>query len=73
MLFKKGQRYSATIRLGMLESLAGNEIIKGKLADAGFSDIVVTGTGRERSATGLWPGETQEADMPSQVENVKAI
>ncbi len=33
---KRGRRYRATISLGLLESLAGNDMIAGRLRAAGF-------------------------------------
>ena len=67
------QKYSATIKLGFFEKLAGNNTIKQKLVDAGFIDVSVTGEGSTRTAIGTWPGETREVDLPSQVSSIKLI
>ena len=39
---QQGKRYRATITLGGIERWASNEMIAGRLRDAGFSDVAVT-------------------------------
>ncbi len=65
-----GQRYNAEISLGMLESLAGNDTIRNKLTDAGFTNVLVTGSGSNRRATGTWNGPTRAVELPKQVTRV---
>jgi hypothetical protein len=70
---QQGKRYRATIKLGWLERLAGNETIAEKLRSAGFSDVSVSGTGGTRIAEAVWAGEDATGDMPAQVIEVIAI
>ena len=69
----QGKRYRATIKLSGLERWASNGIIAGRLQDAGFSEVVVTGEGAMRVAEALWPKPDATAEMPSQIEDVKEI
>ncbi len=67
---QQGKRYRAAIKLGWLESWASNETIAGKLRDAGFTEVVVSGSGYERTAEALWPIESATAEMPPQIVSV---
>lgn len=67
---QQGKRYRATIKLGWLESWADNETIAGKLREAGFTEVVVSGNGYERTAEALWPKESASAEMPPQITKV---
>jgi hypothetical protein len=67
---RQGRRYRATLRLGFVERLASNDMIAGKLREAGFTEVSVSGSGAERVAEGLWPGPDATANMPSQVVDV---
>jgi hypothetical protein len=67
---REGRRYRAIFSLGFLERLATNDMIAGKLREAGFTQVSVSGSGATRVAEGLWPGPDATADMPSQVINV---
>jgi hypothetical protein len=54
----RNKRYRATIRLGLLEQLAGNAAIADALQEAGFTDVTVEGAGatslpRRRGPRGL--------------------
>jgi len=68
-----GRRYTADIELGYFEAIAGNAMIKDKLEDAGFINVIITGDGRRRTARGQWGGETRSVDLPSQVKNVRMV
>ncbi len=70
---EKNTKYQAEIKLDVLESFASNDMIKQKLAQAGFKEIVVEGKGASRSATGIWPGETQTAEIPKQISSIKKL
>ncbi len=70
---KRGRRYQAKISLGLLESLAGNDVIAGRLQTAGFTDVSVKGSGSTRYAEGIWPREDASAEMPAQVSAVTEI
>jgi hypothetical protein len=67
---RQGKRYRAILALGFLERLASNEMIAAKLRDAGFAEVIVSGSGADRVAEGLWPGADATAEMPPQVINV---
>ena len=67
---RQGKRYRATISLGWLERWASNETIAGKLRDAGFTEVVVQGSGGTRTAQALWPGPDATAEMPTQITEV---
>lgn len=68
MSLLKGQRYHATISLGMFERFAGNEKIQVRLEEAGFERLVVTGSGGYRDAFGTWAREdAHDVELPSQV------
>jgi len=70
---EQDKKYQAVIELGVIEKLAGNEVIAGKLKDAGFKFVQVTGSGSQRNATGVWAKASQRAPLPSQVKKVNKI
>lgn len=70
---RRGRRYRATISLGLLESLAGNDIIAAKLRAAGFDEVSIRGSGGTRHAEALWPKDDATAEMPAQVSAVTEI
>lgn len=70
---RRGRRYRASISLGLLESLAGNDVIADRLREAGFIDVSVNGAGATREAEGLWPNEDVTAELPEQISAVTEI
>jgi len=70
---EKGKRYRATITLGLLQSVAPNDMVAARLREAGFTDVAVAGTGRTRTAEGLWPRESASAEIPSEITDITAI
>ena len=68
-----GSRYVATLRLGFFEGVASNDMVAAKLRDAGFTDVSVTGSGRDRMAGGEWGGPSQTVELPEQITHVKVI
>ncbi len=71
---RHGKRYRATVVLSFLQQLAAtNEMIAGKLAEAGFRDVKVTGTGGTRMAEALWPGPDTTAPLPDELRDVTEI
>lgn len=67
---QQGQRYRATVTLGFFEKAASDDMIKGKLEDAGFSNVTITRiSSSERIAEGVWPGASQSVDLPSQIKD----
>jgi hypothetical protein len=70
---RKGRRYQATITLGLFQSIASNEMIAGKFRDAGFTEVDVSGVGRNRLGQALWPLEHASAEIPDEVTSVCEI
>ena len=50
---RKGRRYRATIALGLLQSVASNDMIADRFREAGFADVEMKGLGRTRSGHAL--------------------
>lgn len=44
-----------------------------RIADAGFTEVEVTGDGRERKAKALWPLDDATAEIPSQISKIVEI
>lgn len=72
---EKYKKYEATILLSGLETFAHNILIREKLMQAGFSNVIVAGSGSVRTATGVWSRETQPiaGKIPSQVSDIKVL
>jgi hypothetical protein len=69
----RNRRYRATLRLGLLEQLAANDIVAEALHEAGFTDVSVEGSGATRFAEATWPLEDASAPLPSQVVSVSEV
>lgn len=67
---RKGRRYRATIALGLLQSVASNDMIADRFREAGFADVEVKGSGRTRSGHALWPHDDASADIPDEITSV---
>ena len=70
---EKGKRYKATITLGLLQSVASNEMVADRLREAGFTDVSVAGSGRTRTATGLWSGDTVSGAIPDEITDITML
>ncbi len=70
---RQGKRYRASIKLGLLEQLADNGMIEGKLRAEGFADVCVSCIGALRTAEAVWPNEDASAPLPSQVSSLVEI
>lgn len=70
---REGKRYRAVIKLGLLEQLAGNEMIGDRLRDVGFADVEVTGHGPIRQAEATWSRKDASAPLPPQIVEVDEI
>jgi hypothetical protein len=70
---RKGKRYQATITLGLLQSVASNDMVADRFRDAGFVEVEVTGSGRTRVGQGLWPHDDASAEVPDEVISVDEI
>ncbi len=70
---RKGKRYRATIRLGFFQSVASNQQVAEKFSEVGFTEVNVTGSGRNRVGTGLWPHPNATAEVPDEITAVELI
>jgi hypothetical protein len=70
---KKGKRYKARITLGLLQSMASNDMVADEFRKAGFTEVAVTGSGSKRTAKGLWPHDDANAEIPDEVSDVTMI
>jgi hypothetical protein len=73
MLLQQGKTYKAQISLGFFEAMASNAQIAAKFREVGFQDVVVTGGGATRQATGRWPSVSREVQLPSQVKSATLV
>ena len=69
----KGKRYRATITLGFFQRLASNETVADKFREVGFTDVEVSGSGRNRLGKGLWPQEDATAEIPDEITSISEI
>ena len=69
----KGKRYRATITLGFIQRLASNEAVADKFREVGFTDVKVTGAGRNRLCNGLWPQKDATAEIPDEITSISEI
>ena len=69
----KGKRYQARVNLGLLQSLASNAMVADKFREVGFTDVVVTGSGRTRTAEGLWSHDDVSAEIPDEVSDIVMV
>jgi hypothetical protein len=70
---KNGQTYEADITLSGLQLFGSNDDVKAELSKAGFINITVTGSGKNRKAIGTWAGNTLEAPVPKEVSGIKEL
>jgi hypothetical protein len=70
MILEKGKTYAADLKLGLFESMVGNDTIVAKFTSLGFTSVEVSGSGSWRKAKGTWTGETSQVKLPSQVYSV---
>ena len=69
----KGRRYRATITLGFFQRLASNDTVAGKFREVGFTEVDVSGSGRNRLGQALWPLADASAEIPDEVTSVSEI
>jgi len=70
---RQGRRYRATVRLSFFQSVASNERVAEEFRKVGFSDVVATGSGRNRLVEGSWLKEDKSGDIPDQVDKIREI
>lgn len=72
----KGKSYQCNVRLGFLESAASNGAVMSRFENAGFANVVVTGSGRNRNVIGKWDNETMDTSnspIPSQIDQSSIV
>jgi hypothetical protein len=69
----KGKHYRATVKLRFLQGVASNEMVADKFREVGFTDVVVTGSGRTRIAKGSWPHDGTSAEVPDEIKEIREI
>lgn len=73
MKLQQNTRYQATVNLAGVELLASNNMVADKFKSVGFKDVKVVGSGSKRTATGTWPGKTQDVEIPKQISQIKKV
>lgn len=73
MLLTNGTKYAADINLSWLEKVASDETIKGKFEAIGFTNVVVLGDGKHRTATGIYSGKTEDVELLPEISNVTVV
>lgn len=68
-----GRRYQAKIHLPGFEDMASNDKITDMLAGYGFSDIEVTGDGRNREGSATWNGETVTGPLDRHIVEISEV
>jgi hypothetical protein len=70
---RKGKRYRARIRLGLFQGVASNELVADRFREVGFTDVSVSGSGRDRLGTGLWPHADATAEIPGEITSIELM
>jgi hypothetical protein len=70
---RKGARYRATIRLGFFQGMASNQQVADRFTEVGFTDVNVTGNGRNRIGTALWSRPDASAEVPDEITSIEVI
>jgi len=74
MDLRQGQRYQATVILSGFQQIASNAMVEDEFKKIGFTEVLVTGRGKERTATGRWPKDDfKNAPIPAQVTEIKEL
>ena len=69
----QGKRYRATITLAFFQRLASNDTVADKFREVGFTDVEVSGSGRNRLGKGLWQAEDATAEIPDEITSISEI
>ncbi|WP_158008088.1 hypothetical protein [Methyloceanibacter superfactus] len=48
-------------------------MVADKFREVGFTDVVVTGSGRTRLAMGSWPHAEKSANIPDEIKEIHEI
>ncbi len=73
MLLRLNQDYQAKAILKGLAVIVPNSVIKIKLEEFGFVNVIVEGKSKERIAKGTWAKPTQEIALPKEVTDIQRI
>lgn len=74
MNLQQGKRYEATLMLTGFKQIASNEMVKEELTRAGFAEVTISGTGKQRKAIGRWPlADVNNAPVPKEVTEIKEV
>jgi hypothetical protein len=65
---REGRHYQAIVLLGFWQQLVPNEEIADRFRQVGFTEVDVSGSGRQRLAQGLWPKPDASADLPDEID-----
>lgn len=52
---------------------ASNETVADKFREVGFTDVKVSGAGRNRLCKGLWPQQDAIAEIPDEITSISEI
>jgi hypothetical protein len=70
---EKNQNYKAEVELGFVDKFATNEQVAAKFKSVGFTNVVSTGSGKNRTVTGTWSGESKIVELPKQITTVDKV
>lgn len=70
MRLEQGLGYQAKVKLGFFEKITSNDTVKAKLTEAGFSQVLVVGSGSVRDVYGVWMGQDMDVDPASVDEHL---
>jgi hypothetical protein len=70
---QKGKRYQARIRLGLFQGVASNELVADKFREVGFTEVSMSGSGRDRFGAGLWPHPDATAEVPDEITSIEVM
>lgn len=71
---EQGERYQGWISLEAHQAIGTNAQVADVFKQFGFTNCIVTGTGRQRIGLGTWSKPTEEVELPEQITHVsKAI
>lgn len=74
MELKQGTQYEATLMLTGFKQIASNDAVGKELEKVGFTNVVITGAGKQRRAIGRWgQPNLKDAPVPKEVTEIKEV
>jgi hypothetical protein len=70
---KAGHRYRAIISLSGFDVFASNDMVSSRIQSYGFTNVIVTGSGRSRIAEATWAGPDTTAELDPHLSSVTEI